>query len=188
MSEREITALDAAIAGKLKWWQYAEIAGIAILCVMFIMTIGILILYGAYYKYSLLTGSKNTAYTYTTSTASSSYVDLNKNTVAVIWPAGSIEYTPNEAQTEHIDPRVMPIQYLPAVTDGHWPTTFTYSLLYSNVFGPFKLASPQMVTMTDPVGKSTTMSYPAGSEVRASLDRNLNLVCIFDGPGQLVKV
>ena len=186
-TEHELTELGAAISGKLKWWQYAEIVGIVIVCVMVIVTVGILILYGAYYKYSLLTGSENAAYTYTKSTVSNSYVDLSQNTIATIWPAGSIAYTPNKAKVEHMDPQIMPTQYLPAVTDGNWPTTFTYSLLYSNVFGPFKLVNPQVVTMTDVNKRSVTVTYPAGSEVEATIDRNLNLICIFKGKGDLIK-
>ena len=142
-------------------------------------------LYLMYYKYSLLTGSEKTPYTLTTSTNSSSYIDESGNTIACIWPVGSIEYRPNDAKVAQMEPAKLNPQYLPAVTDGQWPTTLTYSLLYSNVFGPYLTASPHMVTQTVN-GKSIHLSYPIGTPVTATINSKLNLICLFQGKGNVI--
>jgi len=146
-----------------------------------------LTLYLMYYRYSLLTGSEKLPYTLTTATHSSSYVDLAGNTMACIWPVGSIEYVPNDAKIEQMAPVKFESQYLPAVTDGNWPTTFTYSMLYSNVFGPYSIATPQMVTQTTTDGQTVNLSYPIGTKVTATVDSKLNLICLFQDKGNVIQ-
>jgi hypothetical protein len=139
-----------------------------------------------YYQYSLLTGTDKLPYTLTTATKSTSYVDQSGDTIACIWPVGSIEYRPNDAKVEQMAPAKVDMQYLPAITDGQWPTTFTYSLLYSNVFGPYSIATPQMVTQTTSTGQTVNLSYPIGTKVTATIDKKLKLVCLFQDKGNVI--
>ena len=168
------------------WKDYARKIIIAVVVIASILLIVGMCLYLMYYQYSLLTGTDKLPYTLTTATKSSSYVDLTGDTIACIWPIGSIEYRPNDAKVEQMAPVQVALQYLPAITDGQWPTTFTYSLLYSNVFGPYSIATPQMVTQTTPTGQTINLSYPIGSTVTATIDKKLNLVCLFQSKGNII--
>ena len=161
---------------------------IAIVIIGMIIGIAVLALYLMYYRYSLLTGSEKLPYTLTVSTHSSSYNDLLGNTIACIWPVGSIEYRPNDAKIEQMAPTKIDPQYLPAITDGQWPTTFTYSMLYSNSFGPYSIATAQMVTQTSAKGQMVNLSYPIGTKVTAQLNKDLKLICVFEDKGNLINV
>ena len=186
----EPSTLNLSIVPEVEkpWVRYLKMFCIGFLIVVGILALVVLMLYGTYYRYSLLTGDKDIPYTLTTGPASNSYTDLNGNNVAIIWPIGSIKYVPNEAAIEHNKPLVMAPQYLPAISGGSWPTTFTYSLLYSNTFGPYTLSTAQTVTTTPPNGISSTVIYPVGTPVTAKLDKKLNLICQFEGKGNPVKM
>jgi hypothetical protein len=161
---------------------------IALVIIGIVIGIAVIVLYLMYYRYSLLSGSEKLPYTLTVSTHSSSYTDDLGTTIACIWPVGSIEYRPNDAKIEQMAPATFNPQYLPAITDGQWPTTFTYSMLYSNSFGPYSIANSIMVTQTSAAGKMVNLSYPIGTKVTAKLNKELKLICVFEDKGNLINV